>query len=80
MIRDSIVMPGSVIKKGAVVQYSILAENVTVEEGASVGERPEKMEVADWGITVIGANVNIGKKAVVCAKQMIGSDVKGAEQ
>ena len=79
VVKDSIVMPGSVIKKGAVVQYAIVAENVTVEEKARVGKRPEEMEnLNDWGVSVVGMGVNIGKGATVEPKAMIGEDVKEA--
>ena len=44
VVRDSILMPGTVVKKGAVVQYAIVAENAVIEENAVVGERPEDME------------------------------------
>ena len=79
VVKDSIVMPGSVIKKGAVVQYAIVAENVTVEEKARVGKRPEEMEnLDDWGVSVVGMGVNIGKGATVEPKAMIGEDVNEA--
>ncbi|MBR3621690.1 MAG: glucose-1-phosphate adenylyltransferase, partial [Clostridia bacterium] len=61
-VKYSIVMPGTVIKKGATVQYSIVAENSVIEEGATVGRSPEEMSnIADWGVTVIGNGVTIGK-------------------
>lgn len=76
----SIVMPGAVIKKGAIVQYAMVAENAVIEEGAVVGENPEKNEnLENWGVSVVGAGVNVGKKAVVKAKSMISEDVKEGE-
>lgn len=79
-VRDSIVMPGSVIKSGAVVQYAIVAENAVIEENATVGARPEEMDsLDDWGVSVVGAGVNVGKSASVAPKAMIGEDVKEAE-
>ncbi|MEG2652899.1 MAG: glucose-1-phosphate adenylyltransferase, partial [Ruthenibacterium sp.] len=45
LVESSIIMPGAVIEPGASVFYSILAENVTVHAGASVGARPE--DIAD---------------------------------
>lgn len=76
----SIVMPGAVIKKGAVVQYAMVAENAVIEEGAVVGENPEKNEnLENWGVSVVGAGVNVGKNAVVKAKSMISEDVKEGE-
>lgn len=76
----SIVMPGAVIKKGAVVQYAMIAENAVIEEGAVVGENPEKCEnLENWGVSVVGAGVNVGKNGVVKAQSMISDDVKEGE-
>ncbi len=76
----SIVMPGAVIKKGAVVQYAMVAENAVIEEGAVVGENPEKCDNLDnWGVSVVGAGVTVGKNAVVKAQSMISEDVKEGE-
>ena len=49
-VRDSIVLPGSVIKKGANIQYAIIGENCVVEEGATVGQRPENVENMGFGV------------------------------
>ncbi len=79
-VRYSIIMPGTTIKAGAVVEYSIVAENTVVEEKAHVGESPEEIaSLDDWGVTVIGEKVTIGKGATVKAKEMIDTDVKGEE-
>ncbi len=76
----SIVMPGAVIKKGAVVQYAMVAENVVIEEGAVVGENPEKCEnLENWGVSVVGPGVTVGKNAKVKAQSMISEDVKEGE-
>ena len=77
-IRDSIIMPGACVKKGAKVQYAILAENVVVEENAVIGARPEDCpNLGDWGGAVVAEGVRVGRGAVVPAKAMIESDVKG---
>lgn len=76
----SIVMPGAVIKKGAVVQYAMVAENAVIEEGAVVGENPEKStDLENWGVSVVGAGVTVGKNATVRAKSMISENVKEGE-
>ncbi len=76
----SIVMPGAVIKKGAVVQYAMVAENAVIEEGAVVGENPEKCEnLENWGVSVVGPGVTVGKSAKVKAQSMISEDVKEGE-
>ena len=76
----SIIMPGAVIKKGAVVQYAMVAENAVIEEGAVVGENPEKCDnLENWGVSVVGAGVTVGKNAIVKAQAMISEDVKEGE-
>ena len=72
----SLVMPGAVIQKGAKVRYAIIAENVVVEEGATVGGDPQVVGNENWGITVIGDNLTVGKNADVSANKMITEDVK----
>ena len=76
-VEYSLVMPGAVIKKGAQVKYSIIAENTVVEENASVGTEPSG---EDWGITLIGADLKIGKGASIGAKEMIVENVKEGEK
>lgn len=76
-VNYSIVMPGATIKAGAVVEYAIVAENAVICEGAHIGEDPQNYEDRDqWGITVIGENVTIGKGASVKAKIMVDTDVE----
>ncbi len=79
-VRYSIIMPGTTIKSGATVEYSIIAENAVIEENAVVGQSPEdSANRDDWGVTVIGEKVTIGKGAKVAAKEMIDTDVKGVK-
>ncbi len=75
-VEYSLVMPGAVIKKGAKVKYSIIAEDVIVEENATVGKDPTEIAADDFGITVIGSGVTVGRGATVGAKEMITEDVK----
>lgn len=75
VVRDSIIMPGSVVKSGAVVKYSIVAEDTVIEENATIGKRPEEVDMDTWGITVIGSNLTIGKNACIDANKMIDSDI-----
>ena len=75
----SLVMPGAVIKKGANVRYSIIAENVVVEEGADIGGDPALTPTGDWGITVVGDGLTIGKNAKIGAKKMITENVSEEE-
>ena len=79
-VKYSIVMPGTTIKKGAVVEYAMIAENAVIQEDAHIGESPEEIDnLENWGVTVIGEKVTIGKGAEVKAKEMIDEDIKGVK-
>jgi glucose-1-phosphate adenylyltransferase len=75
-------MGGTVIKAGASVKHCIVAENVTIEEGATVGAMPEGgLNIAEPGdVATVGSGVVIGKGAVVGPKAMVSSDVKDGEE
>lgn len=75
-VEYSLVMPGAVIKKGAKVKYSIIAEDVVIEENATVGKDPTEIPCEDFGVTVIGSGITVGKGATVGSKEMITEDVK----
>jgi glucose-1-phosphate adenylyltransferase len=71
-VNDSIIMPNSYIKSGAVIQYAIVGEDTVIGENARIGDRPEKTENKDnWGVAVIGHGVKVEPKAVVPPKAMI---------
>ena len=79
-VEYSIIMPGTTIKSGATVRYAMIAENAVIESGAVVGEDPQKIENKEnWGVTVVGAEVNVGRNAVVAANKMVAEDVKECE-
>ncbi len=75
-VEYSLVMPGAVIKSGAKIKYSIVAEDVVIEENAVVGKDPTEVSPEEFGITVIGSGVTIGKGVAIGAKEMITEDVK----
>lgn len=78
-VRDSILMPGSIVRRGAVVEYAIVGENCEIEEGATVGERPENVaDKENWGIAVVASDISVGKGASVPAKAMIDQNVPAA--
>ena len=79
-VEYSLVMPGAVIKKGAKVRYSIIAENAVIEENAAVGADPAVAGTENWGITVIGDNLTVGKNAVISPDKMITENVKEGEK
>jgi len=79
-VEYSLIMPGAVIKKGANVRYSIIAENVVVEENADIGGDPAVVGTEGWGITVVGANLTVGKNAKISANKMITENVAEEEE
>lgn len=80
MVEYSLIMPGAVIKKGANVRYSIIAENAVIDEDAQIGGDPAVVGTEGWGITVVGANLTVGKKAKVSANKMIVKNVDEGEE
>lgn len=75
-INYSIIMPGAKIAKGAVVEYAIVAQDAVIEEGAHVGVSPDDCKDSDWGVTVIGSGVTIGKNAIVPANVQVAENVE----
>ena len=72
VVRDSIIMPGSRIEEGAVVQYAIVSENSVVTKDCVVGARPEDVENKDeWGVAVVGDNCVLAPGTIVPPKAMI---------
>ena len=76
-IIDSLVMPGAVIKKGAKVKYAIVGENAVIGENATIGASPEEWD-GEWGVAVVGPNVEIEKNDFVKPKEMIYKTKKEA--
>ena len=75
-VNYSIIMPGTVIKSGAVVEYAIVGEDCVIEGGAKIGKSPEKVENRDdWGIAVVGHNVNVSSGKSVEPKAIIGENI-----
>ena len=62
-VEAAVDMGDTVIKAGAYVKHCIVAENVTIEEGATVGALPEGgLNIAEPGdVATVGSGVVIGK-------------------
>lgn len=76
-IDYSIIMPNTVVKAGADIRYSIVSENTVIGRNAKVGESPLEYDDKDnWGIAVIGDELNIGDNVVVPPNAMVGEDME----
>jgi glucose-1-phosphate adenylyltransferase len=74
-VKFSIVMPGALIKSGSVVEYAIIGQDSVISKGAHIGLPPEEMSrIDDWGIAVIGHNVNVSAREVL-PKQIIAESI-----
>ena len=67
IVRDTVVMDGTVIEEDACVEYSILDSNVHIGTGAHIGGSRE----GGNGLTVIGEGVAIGDNKTVEAGMML---------
>lgn len=75
-VKYSIVMPGTVIKAGAVVEYAIVGEDCVIHENAHIGASPETVENRDeWGIAVIGHNVDVSEGTAVEPKKIVSENI-----
>lgn len=78
-VRDSILMPGTVVRRGAKVEYAIISANCEIGENAHIGERPENVDDKEnWGIAVLASGVTVGEGARVPAKAMVENDIPAA--
>ena len=67
VVKDSVIMANTYIGKNATVNFSILDENITVEEGVKVGAPKESAK----GLAVIGKNVTVAEGKTVADGEMI---------
>ena len=74
-VKYSIVMPGAVIEEDAVVEYAIVAEDAVIKKGAHVGADPAGAKPEEWGVTVVGASVNIGPGVTLEPHAMAQADI-----
>jgi glucose-1-phosphate adenylyltransferase len=75
-VNYSIIMPNAYIKKGAVVQFAIVGEDTVIGEDATIGKAPQEVENKDdWGVAVIGHQVNVKEGSSVAPKAMISQSI-----
>ena len=71
IVTGAVIMPNTVVRKGANVSYCIVGEQCVVEEGAKIGERPENYLDGDWGIAVVGHQRTIAAGSVIKPKEIV---------
>ena len=70
-VKDAVILANSVIKAGAKVSYSIIDENVTIGENATVGvEKNAKAE-----IVVLGRDIKVADSVQVLSGQKHEKDI-----
>lgn len=76
VVKDSVIMQGTTVKKGARVLYSILDEEVVVGENCIVGNDKEKSK----DVSVIGASTVLPEGYIVEEGKIVSSDdIKGGK-
>ena len=80
VVKDSVILPNTVIEDNAKVEYSILGQGVTVAQGAVVGAAKEvAMATVEPGkmsgyMAVLGDSITIGENVTVKAGEMLAED------
>ena len=76
VVKDSVIMQGTTVKKGARVLYSILDEEVVVGENCIVGNDKEKSK----DVSVIGASTVLPEGYIIEEGKIVSSeDMKGGK-
>ena len=75
VVRNSVIMPDTHICSGARVMKSLIAENAQIGENAVIGFIPDEIARPSAGITVVGDNIHVGRRAVVLAESMLDDDL-----
>ena len=71
VVTGAVVMPNTIVRKGANLSYCIVGEHCVIEEGAKIGERPENYLDGDWGIAVVGHQRTIAAGSVIKPKEIV---------
>ena len=75
-VEYSILMPGAAVEPGAHVAYAIVGENARVGAHASVGAPPDQLDIARWGVAVLGPGAAVPEDGVLAANTMRDRDGK----
>ena len=70
-VNYSVIMPNVKIGKNVSINYAIIADDCVIEDGAVIGNAPEKCKPGEWGIAVVGRGSVIKAGQVVKAKEIV---------
>lgn len=71
VIRDSVVMPNTIVGKNATLEYAIVGEQAIIEEDVIIGKSPKNHPINAWGISVVGMGKMIEKERVIAPKEIV---------
>ena len=72
IVTGAVIMPNTIVRKGANVSYCIVGEQCVIEEGAKIGERPENCPPGEWGgIAVVGHQRTIEPGSIVKPNEIV---------
>jgi glucose-1-phosphate adenylyltransferase len=77
-VTHSIIMPGAVIGRDAVIEYAIIAEDAHIQPGTRIGSKQE--HTPDMEITVVAAGVTVGTGRAVPAGEMVAEDLPEVDE
>ena len=64
-------LPGTKVADGAVVEYAILGENCSIGANSHVGAAPGTADYDTWGLTVLAPNCQVAAEQTVPAGIML---------
>ena len=71
VVRGTVLMPNTVVKSGAVVEYAIIGEECVIEGNVHIGQDRNEWPVEDWGIAVVGHHKTITSGTVIAPKAIV---------
>ena len=69
VVTDSVLMPNSVVRARAKVEFSIIGERCDIGEDAHIGG--EKTDGSDWGVAVVGSDKSVKNGEIVAPKAIV---------
>jgi glucose-1-phosphate adenylyltransferase len=71
VVRNSIIMPGAHILKGANINYAIIDENVVIGENSTIGNLNKNPSEPSKSISVIGKDIRLGRNTIIEENNML---------